>query len=128
MDLGYDQAEDLEQRALGGILAGHDIEKRLALFRRGALVDDRLHLPIALMQGSGKINGCRENETVELGTLEMSFGNPHADHALAKTVGRPGIEIARTAKRAIAILDPFAFETPDRCSHSTPPIALSVGR
>src|ERR1700716_2356768 len=125
MDLGHDQAEDLEQRTFGRILARHDVEKCLALFRRGALIDDRLHLPIALMQRSGKINGCRENETIELSTLKVSFGNPHADHAFARAVSRRGIEIAGTAKRAIAVLDPFAFETPVRCSHGTPPTALS---
>src|ERR1700737_1430744 len=118
MDLGYDQAEDLEQRTLGRILARHDVEKCLALFRRGALVDDRLHLPIALMQRSGKINGCRENQTIEPGTLEVSLGNPHADQAFAEAVRRRGIEIAGTAKRAIAVLDPFAFETPVRCSQA----------
>src|SRR5260370_16919079 len=127
MDRGYDQAEDLEQRTLGRILTRHDLKKRLALFRRGALVDNRLHLSIAFMQRSGEINGCRENETIELGTLEVSFGNPHADHAFARAVGRRGIEIAGTAKRAIAVLDPFALKTPVRCSHRTPPIALSVG-
>src|ERR1700680_1955218 len=111
MDLGYDQAEDLEQRTLGRILARHDVEKSLALFRRGALVDDRLHLPIALMQCARKINGCRENETIELSTLEVSFGNPHADHACARAMSRRGIKIAGAAKRAIAVLDPFAFET-----------------
>src|SRR5258708_15690815 len=125
MDRSYDQAEDLEQRTLGRILARHDVEKRLALFWCGALIDDRLHLPIALMQRSRKINGCRENETIEFGTLEVSFGNPHADHAFARAVSRRGIEIAGTAKRTVAVLDPFAFETPVRCSHGTPPIALS---
>src|SRR3984893_8507299 len=125
MDLGHDQAEDLEQRTFGRILARHDVEKCLALLRRGALIDERLHLPVALMQRSGKINRCRENETIELGALEVSFGNPHADQAFARAVSRRGIEIAGTAKRAIAVLDPFAFETPVRCSHGTPPIALS---
>src|ERR1700726_2701084 len=125
MGLGHDQAAELEQRTLGRILARHDVEKRLALLRRGALIDDRLHLPVALMQRSGKINGCRENETVELGPLEVPLGNPHADQPLAGAVSRRGIEIAGTAKRAIAVLDPFAFETPVRCSHGTPPIALS---
>src|SRR5438874_1086900 len=109
----------MEQRALGRILARHDIEKGLALFRRGALVNNRLHRPIALMQRSRKINGYRENETIELGTFEVSFGNPHADHAFARAVSRQGVEITGTAKRAIAVLDPFAFETPVRCSHDT---------
>jgi hypothetical protein len=65
VDLRYDQAEDLEPRTLGRILARHDVEKCLALFRRGALVDDRLHLPVALMLRSRKINGCRENKAAE---------------------------------------------------------------
>ena len=125
MDRRHDQAEDLEQRTLGRILARHDIEKCLALFRRGALVDDRLHLAIAFMQRARKINGCRENQTIERGTLEVSLGNLHADHAFARSVSRRGVEIAGTTKRAIAVLDPFAFETPVRCSHGTPPIALS---
>src|SRR5216683_7253469 len=124
MDRSYDQAEDLEQRTLGRILARHDIKKCLALFRRGALVDDRLHLPIALMQRPGEINGCCENETIELGTLEVPLGNFHTDEAFARAVSRRGIEIAGTAKGAIAVLDPFPFETPVRCSHCTPPIAL----
>jgi hypothetical protein len=47
----------------------------MALFRRGALVDDRLHLAIALMQRPEEINGYCENQTIELGTLEVSFGN-----------------------------------------------------
>src|SRR5260370_28590299 len=77
------------------------------------------------MQRARKINGCRENKTVELGALEVSFGNPHADQAFARAVSRRGIEIAGTTKRAIVVLDPFAFKTPVRCSHCTPPIALS---
>jgi hypothetical protein len=55
----------------------------------------------------------------------MSLGNPHAEQAFARAMSRRGIEIAGTAKRAIAVLDPFAFETPVGCSHGTPPIALS---
>ncbi len=125
MDLGYDQAQDLEQRTLGRILARHDVEKRLSLFRCGALIDDRLNLPIALVQRSREIDSYHEHETIELGTLEVSLGNPHAEDALARAVGRRGIEIAGATKRAIAVLDPFAFETPVRCSHGTPPIALS---
>src|SRR6266404_550334 len=128
MNLGYDHAEDMEQRALGRMLARHDFEQRLALFRGSALVDNRLHLPIALMQRPGEMHGSGEHQTIKLGALEMSFGNPHADHALARAMGRRGIEIAGAAKRAIAILDPFAFEPPVGCSHSTPPAILLVGR
>src|SRR3984893_8550422 len=112
MDLGHDQAEDLEQRTFGRILARHDVEKCLALLRRGALIDDRLHLPVALMQRSGKINRCRENETIELGTLEVSFGNPHADQAFAGAVSRRGIEIAGAAHTRTAISYSFRYETP----------------
>src|SRR5438132_2986741 len=103
------------------MLAGHDVEKRFALFRRGALVDDRLQLAVALMQCPGEMNGPRENQTIEFGLLEMSLGDPHADHALAITLRRQGIEVARAAKCAIAILDPFAFETPVGFSHGRPP-------
>src|SRR5260370_6521010 len=110
------------------MLARHDFEQRLALFRGSALVDNRLQLPIALMQRPGKMYGSGEHETIKLGTLEVSLGNPHANHALAGAVGRQGIAIAGTAERAIAILDPFAFEAPVRCSHSTPPAILLVGR
>src|SRR6266540_5038732 len=113
----------MEQRAFGGILARHDIEKGFALFRRGALVDDRLQLAVAFMQRPGEMNDRRENNTIEFGVLEMPFGNPHADQALAITFSRPGIEIAGAAKRAIAVLEPFAFETPVRCSHRTPSVA-----
>ena len=123
MHFGHDQAEDLEQRAFGGILARHDIEKGFALFRCRALVDDRLQLTVALVQRPGKINDRHENKTIEFGVLEMPFGNPHAGQALAITFGRPGIEIAGAAKRAIAVLEPFAFETPVRCSHRTPSVA-----
>jgi hypothetical protein len=70
------------------------------------------------MQRPGKMYGSGEHETIKPGALEVSLGNPHADHALAKAVGRQGIEIAGTAERAIAILDPFAFEAPVGCSHS----------
>src|SRR5437899_342141 len=84
--------------------AGHDVEKRFALFRRGALVDDRLQLAVALMQCPGEMNGPRENQTIEFGLLEMSLGDPHADHALAITLRRQGIEVARAAKCAIAIV------------------------
>src|SRR3954453_3657581 len=127
MHFGNDQAQDLEKRTFGGVLAGHDAKKRFALFRRGTLVDDRLYLAVAFVQRPGEINSNDENEAVEPGLLEMPFGNPHAEQALAITTGRQGIEIARTAKRAIAVLDPFAFETPVRSSHGTPPVALSVG-
>src|ERR1700682_2322443 len=128
VDLGYDQAQDMEQRAFGRMLARHDVGKRLALFRRGALVDDRLYRPIALMQRPAKINGYHEDETIEPGALEVSLGDPHAEDTFARAVSRRGVEIAGTAECAIAILDPFAFEAPVRCSHSTPPAILLVGR
>src|SRR6266536_5481760 len=127
MHFGHDHAEDLKQRAFSGVLARHDGEKRFALLRCGALVDDGLQLAVALMQRPGEIHGSRENQAVELGALKVSLGDPHPHHTLAITLGRQGIEIARTAKRAIAVLDPFAFETPVRCSHGTPPVALSIG-
>src|SRR6185295_4222932 len=117
----HDQAEDMEQRAFGGELARHDIEKRFALFRRGALIDDRLQLSVALMQRAGKVHGRREDQAVEPGLVEMSLGDPHADHALAIALGRQRVEIARAAKCAITVLDPFAFETPVGCSHGKPP-------
>src|SRR5438270_8586032 len=107
----------MEQRTLGRILARHDVEKRLSLLRRGALIDDWLDLPIAFVQRSREIDGYHEHEAIELGPLEMALGDPHAEDALARAVSRRGIEIAGTAKRAIAVLDPFAFETPIRCSH-----------
>ena len=69
------------------------------------------------MHRSRKIDGYVEHQSIELGTLEMSFVNSHADHALARAMGRRGVEIAGTAKRAVAVLDPFAFETPIGCSH-----------
>src|SRR6266700_4033316 len=117
MNLGYDQAQDMEQRTLGRILARHDVEKRLALLRRGAPINDRLNLPVALMQRSREIDGYHEHETIELGPLEMALGDPHAEDAFARAVSRRSIEITGTAKRAIAVLQPFAFETPIRCSH-----------
>ena len=53
VNLGDDQAEDLEQRAFGGELARHDVEKRFALFRRGALVGLQLaHCPHAARRES----------------------------------------------------------------------------
>ena len=103
------------------ILSRHDVEQRFALLRRRALVDDRLQLTVALVQRAGKINGRRENQAVEFGVFEMPLGDPHADHALAIAFSRQGIEIARTAKCAVAVLDPFAFETPVGCSHGKPP-------
>src|SRR5260370_30875072 len=125
MDLGYDQAQDLEQRALGRILARQYVERGVPLFRCGELIDDRLNLPIARVQRSREIDSYHEHETIELGTLEVSLGNPHAEDALARAVSRRGIEIAGATKRAIAVLDPFAFETPIRGTHGTHPIALS---
>jgi hypothetical protein len=115
------QAEDVEQRAFSRELARHYVEERFALLRRRAFVNDRLRLAIALVQRAGKIDGFCENQAVEFGLLEMSLGDPHADQALAITLGRQGIEIARTAERAGAVLDPFAFETPIGCSHGKPP-------
>src|SRR5260370_36581944 len=109
MDLGYDQAQDLEQRALGRILARHDVEKRLSLFRCGALIDDRLNLPIALVQRSREIDSYHEHETIELGTLEVSLGNPHAEDALARVECRPDILNAAPHERATAIRVPITL-------------------
>jgi hypothetical protein len=80
------------------------------------------------VQRSGEINGYRENEAIEFGTLKVSFGDPHTDQALAKAVRRQSIKIAGAAERAIAVLDPFAFETPIRCSHRIPPSRCQLDR
>jgi hypothetical protein len=76
------------------------------------------------MERSRKIDSCCENKTVEPGALEMSFCDSHAHHAFARAVSRRGIEVTGATKRTIAVLDPFAFETPVS-SHGTPPVALS---
>ena len=88
----------LEQRAFSRELARHDVEERFALLRRRAFVNDRLRLAIALVQRAGKIDGFAENKPSSL-VFSVSLSDPHADHALAKTLGRQGIEIARTAEQ-----------------------------
>src|SRR6516225_3451906 len=108
----HDQAEDVKKRALSRVLAGEDLEQGVALLGGRALIDDRLQCAVALMQRARKVDHDKEAQVVEPGAAEMATLDPHTGEALAVAVCRPRIEITRTAKGAVAVLDPIAAETP----------------
>src|SRR6185312_8642120 len=110
--LADDEAEDLEQRPLGGVLSRQNVEQGLALRRRRALVDDRLRLAVAFVQRPWKRHDDEERDAIEAGILEVALRDAHAQQALAGFMGGSRVEIARTSERAVAVLDPFAFEAP----------------
>src|SRR5205823_4457769 len=112
VDFADDQAEDMEDRSFRRVLAQQDREQGFALLGTGPLVDDRLDLAVALMKRTRKIDGDGELDSVELGLVEMSPLDVHRHQAFAIPVARAGVEIARATERAVAVLDPLAFQTP----------------
>jgi hypothetical protein len=59
----------------------------------------------------------KEAEAVKMNVLNVSLCNAHAKKTLAMTVRRLRVEVAGAPKGAIAILHPFAFETPFCLGH-----------
>jgi hypothetical protein len=54
----------------------------LPLFGRSTLVDIRLHFALRSCSAPGKSTVAAETRTIKLDTLELFFGNLHADHVL----------------------------------------------
>src|SRR4030081_2926266 len=102
----------MEERAFRRVLSRHDFEQGVPLLRSGALIDDRLQLAIAFMERAREPHHCKEAEAVKMNVLNVSLCNAHAKKTLAMTVRRLRVEVAGAPKGAIAILHPFAFETP----------------
>src|SRR4051812_44403526 len=111
----------MEERTFRRVLARHDLEQGIPLFRSGALVDDRLQLAVAFMQRAGEMHHGKEAQTVKINVIDVSLCNAHAKKPLTMTVRRPGIEVAGAAERAIAVLHPLAFQTPFCLGHETTP-------
>src|SRR5260221_8054381 len=121
--LRHDQAEDMENRAFGRVLAGEDLEQGITLPRGGALVDDCLHCSVALVERAGEVDHDEEAEAIELCITEVTLLDAHAEQAFAVSVRRASVEVARTTERAVAVLDPIAMKAPVGLLHrSLPPI------
>jgi hypothetical protein len=107
----------VKQRSFGRVLSGHDLEQRLALLWRGALVDDRLNRSVSFVQRPGKIDSDGERETVEPDLPEVTLLDVHGNQSLAPAFGGRRIEVAGAAIFAAAVLEPLALQTPICSGH-----------
>src|SRR5579864_5509838 len=121
--LADDEAEDLEQRSFGRVRSRKDVEQGLALRGRRALVDDWLRFAVAFVQRPWKRHDDEEAQPVEPGVVEVAPGDAHPQQALAVAIGGSRVEVTRASERAVAVLDPFAFEAPVRACHGNLPVA-----
>src|SRR6185312_9499833 len=106
-----------DRRARFGVLTGHDAQQRLALLRRRALVDDDRGLAFALVDRTRPAEHADETQTVQLRVAMEALINLKTAYRLAKSVRRQGVELARTAVRAIAIDEFVSFNCPLHVAH-----------
>src|SRR5258708_14242064 len=106
MHLVAHRHEDLEEGGAGlGVLTRHDLEERLALFRRGALVDDGLDFAMAHVDRARPGGGRGQAQAVEFHLAIMAFIDLYADRRAASAIGGRGIELAGATIKAIARRD-----------------------
>src|SRR4051812_22193626 len=73
------------------------------------------------MERAGETHHGKEAQTVKINVVNVSLCNAHAEKPLTMTVSRPRIEVARAPEGAVAVLHPFAFETPFCLGHDMTP-------
>jgi hypothetical protein len=109
---GDDLGENPVERA--AVRPRQDRAKRLALLVANAGVEYRLCGAIALMQRPGPVVGERPLRPVEQHIAEMTALDDHRRHTLACMVSRVGVEVARAAGVAVAVLHVGTLESPVR--------------
>jgi hypothetical protein len=87
-------------------------DQSLALRGVGALVDDRLHLAVALVNRTRPRVEQGDAQPVQCYVAEMPLLDPHDLEAAAVAVGRQGFELARTAVVAVAAAELDALDVP----------------
>jgi hypothetical protein len=85
------------------------------------LIDIGLEGPIAQMQSARPMVGSAEYQAIQLDPCEVAFEDAISKHALARTMGWIGPEIAGTTHGAVAVLYVFSFETPFSRHRLEPP-------
>src|SRR5207244_6594550 len=93
-----DDRDDLEQRV--AVLAGERLAERVQLLLAGARVEEGLELAIPLVQRTRPAHDARPAQTGEVDVAEVALVDPHRDNALAVTVRRVLVEVARAPRRA----------------------------
>ncbi len=94
-------------------IAGEDLLQRDALFRVGAVVDQKAELAVLLEDVALPMDDEDNGEILgELEVAVVAFADQPGEHALAKSVGRIGAEIAGAADGAIAQVPPVAGDAP----------------
>src|SRR5215467_5684490 len=120
--------KDLEHRADRLVSAGQDVEQRLALGLGGALIEHRLHDPLAMMERPRQVKGRRDCQVIEPHAFAPAVIDLECNEAGTVTIGRIGHRFARTTIIAAAIFDVPAVDLPVFARHFPPPLfALPVG-
>jgi hypothetical protein len=119
-----DDREDLKHGSDWLVLAREDVEQRVALIFVRALVNDRLHYALAVMNGSRKIEGGGDRQIVDLNLFAMSFVYFECDEAGAITVSRINHRLTRAPVIAATVFDVPAFNLPVLSRHCRLPNVL----
>jgi len=102
--------DDLEERV--ALLAAQDLEERVALPLVGPFVDNWDDLAVALVHRAGPLDGSGPVQSGQVDVAKVPFVDPHRHRALAVIMRRKLVEVAWTARVAIAVLEPGAFHVP----------------
>ena len=77
------------------MLSRHDLEESIALLWGGALINDRLNRPIALVQWPREINGYEKFDPVQLYVAEKPRGDVHPEQPFAPALRRASMRTIR---------------------------------
>jgi hypothetical protein len=86
-----------------GVFAGQDAEQCRPLRLASPFVDDRLHGPVALMNGTGPCDGERQVQAIELCIAKPSSVDSEEDDRTTVTLRRQRIELTGAAVCTAAI-------------------------
>src|SRR5450631_816983 len=118
VDLFQHRKEDLkERRSRVGVLPAHDAQDRIALCRRGSLVNDRNRLTVTFMNRTWPTKHPAEFQSIQLGIAVMALIDGDANDGLTVTVSRQLVELTGATVGAIAMREVFPFKHPVDLSH-----------
>ena len=106
--------------------AMEDGDESLALRGVRTLVDDRLHLALALEDRAWPGIEQRGAEPVQGHVAEMALVDSHDLEAAAVAMGRSGFELARAAVVAVAVAELDAFHVPVDHAHGDLPAGATL--
>ena len=101
-------------------MAAEDLKDAVPLRLVSRLVDERLDIPVPLVQRSRPVVDRRPGKAAQVGVSEVAFVDPPRDESLTAARGGKRVELAGASPSAVAARDFLPRHAPRGLRHDSP--------